>query len=899
MNPIAENIKQRMSLREPLKDSLDIIAQLADTLTLRKRPSDAEESEKFLKNELAKVRELFPTCTNFERDFPSVAFSIATGVGKTRLMGACVAYLYLKKGIRNFFVLAPNLTIYNKLIDDFGNPAYHKYLFNGIAEFVHNPPVIITGDNYNQHHAQKNAYSEININIFNIAKFNSDNKGQKKGGIALAPRIKRLSEYLGQSYFNYLSSLPDLVILMDEAHRYHADASKNAINELNPIFGIELTATPIDEKGKPFKNVVYEYSLAKALADGKYVKNPAIATRRNFNKENYTDAEIQRIKLEDALSIHENTKTELDIYSRTTGLKPVKPFVLVVCRDINHATETATFIESSDFYEGKYKGKVLRIDSSTNKEDEIESQFVSLENTDNNIEVVVHVNMLKEGWDVTNLYTIVPLRAANASVLIEQTIGRGLRLPYDGKRTGVDSVDKLTVLAHENFQAVIDAAKDPNSVISKMSQIIIDDSDDFGKPIEAFTTKSIVEQKIEQESVAVSQIENPVQRQVSQNIIDAKSAVVTVLSSFKGTPSVRNMSDLNKPEVKQEIVRKAAEVARARPNLFIEEVISEINNQVDAVIEDKKRNEIEIPRITVFRGESSAYFKPFDLDTAKGFSLKALDAEIVRINLIDDKSDVIRSKSSGTLGDPVKMVLLELIDYPEIDADECGELIFSLATQAVEAVRGNLINKDDCVTTIHQYKRAIAERIYSQMMGNFVVNQGNFISDKVLPFTRIEDWNGKKLVNDGIKDYRELVTPVSSVTKYLYVGFEKAGHSQYKFDSKTELDMTYILENDNTVLKWLYPAPSQFNIVWDNGKRNYRPDFVVETADTIYMIETKRADTVSSDEVQKKRLAAEKYCEDATTYTIKNGGKPWKYVLVPHFEVQRNYSLEYIVSKAE
>ena len=49
---------------------------------------------------------------------------------------------------------------------------------------------------------------------------------------------------------------------------------------------------------------------------------------------------------------------------------------------------------------------------------------------------MIHVNMLKEGWDVNNLYTIVPLRAANARILIEQSIGRGLRLPY-GKRTGV------------------------------------------------------------------------------------------------------------------------------------------------------------------------------------------------------------------------------------------------------------------------------------------------------------------------------------------------------------------------------------------------------------------------------------------------------------------------------
>src|SRR5690554_5355820 len=80
--------------------------------------------------------------------------------------------------------------------------------------------------------------------------------------------------------------------------------------------------------------------------------------------------------------------------------------------------------------------------------------------------------MLKEGWDVTNLYTIVPLRAANARVLIEQSIGRGLRLPY-GKRTGVAAVDRLTIVAHDKFQELIDEANKPDSVI-RLTHIEID-----------------------------------------------------------------------------------------------------------------------------------------------------------------------------------------------------------------------------------------------------------------------------------------------------------------------------------------------------------------------------------------------------------------------------------------
>jgi hypothetical protein len=96
---------------------------------------------------LAVIRSEFPSVTDVEREFPSLCFALATGVGKTRLMGAFISYLYLAHGIRNFFVLAPNLTIYSKLITDF-TPNTLKYVFKGVEGFAIDPPAIITGDNY-------------------------------------------------------------------------------------------------------------------------------------------------------------------------------------------------------------------------------------------------------------------------------------------------------------------------------------------------------------------------------------------------------------------------------------------------------------------------------------------------------------------------------------------------------------------------------------------------------------------------------------------------------------------------------------------------------------------------------------------------------------------------------
>ena len=244
LNRTINSISGRLSLRSPQRESLEALAKAIATTD--DRMIDPKHDVPAL---LYTLRAEFTTLEDFERDFPSLCFALATGVGKTRLMGAFISYLHLAYGIKNFFVLAPNLTIYEKLIADF-TPGTPKYVFKGISEFALEPPVVITGDNYEQRGAQLQNdllgdQQSVTVNVFNISKINSEVRGGK------ASRIKRLSEYLGDSYFSYLSSLPDLVLLMDESHRYRASAGVKAINELNPIFGLELTATPfVEGKGK-------------------------------------------------------------------------------------------------------------------------------------------------------------------------------------------------------------------------------------------------------------------------------------------------------------------------------------------------------------------------------------------------------------------------------------------------------------------------------------------------------------------------------------------------------------------------------------------------------------------------------------------------------------------------
>lgn len=883
MNRIAGGIRNRLSLRQPQTDSLHILAELADKLSLQKNSDLAAELEL--------VREGYATCTDFERNFPSMCFALATGVGKTRLMGAFVAYLFLAKGIRNFFVLSPNLTIYNKLIEDFSNTTSPKYVFQGIGEFVHNNPVIITGENY-QNHGDLLREQEIRINVFNISKINSEMRGGK------LPRIKRLAEYLGDSYFNYLANLDDLVLLMDESHHYRADRGMEVINELNPILGLELTATPQVERGGSaikFKNVVYEYSLAKAIQDG-FVKEPAVATRLNFDPAQYGLDDLDRIKLEDGIRIHEDTKVALDIYARDSKTQTVKPFVLVVAKDTDHARRLKELISSSAFFAGYYADKVMEVHSNQSGEEKDENiaQLLSLEDPENRMEIVIHVNMLKEGWDVTNLYTIIPLRTAASMTLREQTIGRGLRLPY-GKRTGDPKVDKLTIVAHDRFQEIVEEANKPDSIIRKENIITIDEQE-LCRPKEVVTAPSVLDRRVDEEQKQIDAIVNPEAKQQAQLRLDVKKVILSTLPELN--TSVTSVQELSRDEIKQIAIEKFKERIASVPQqtMFAAEMVREAESAYETIVEEFARQIIEIPRITIQQsGEVRSGFRDFDLDT-KNLQYKPASEEILRRTLREHEDDIVIGKGRIVLDTPERIIVNELMNYPEIDYDEQADLLFKLAGQAV-AHFGTYLSDDEIMNVVISHKKEIGKYIQSQLMEHFFCEAPTYEKPVVRPFTKIEEHNFSKYTKDNIHHYTETITPTSAIPCKIFSGFLKACHDLYKFDSKTEKDFAALLEQDGKVLKWLRPAPTQFHIYWKNNSKRYHPDFVVEADNALYLAETKKEGDVESADVQEKAQAALEYCHHATKHTVMHGGKPWKYLLIPHNAVLPNMTFEHMVLK--
>lgn len=885
MNRITNSIKNRLSLRPPQTESLNILANLTDKLELKK---DVD-----LTAELEKVKASYPTCMDFERNFPSLCFALATGVGKTRLMGAFIAYLYLAKGIKNFFVLSPNLTIYEKLITDFSDTSHPKYVFCGIGEFVHKRPRIITGDNYKDYRQSLMFdHSEINISVFNISKINAETRG------GTPPRIKRLSECLGESYFNYLSNLDDLVLLMDESHHYRADRGMQAINELNPVLGLELTATPQVEKSGgaiKFKNVVYEYSLAKAIKDG-FVKEPAVATRVDFDTSRHSVEDLDRIKLEDGIRLHEDAKVALDIYARDNKSRTVKPFVLVVAKDTNHAGKLKELIISMAFFDGYYADKVMEIHSNQKggEKDENIARLLSLESPDNKIEIVIHVNMLKEGWDVTNLYTIIPLRTAASQTLREQTIGRGLRLPYE-KRTGCDKVDKLTIVAHDRFQEIVEEANKPDSII-RLENIIQIDPKELNRQKEVITAVSSMEQKILDEEKLIESMSQPEEKQKAQISIEVKKSILSTLPELNN--AVKNINELTGSEIKKIAVEKIKLKIYASPQqpLFVEDMIKEVEDAYDLVVYDFVKNVIEIPRITVQQtGDVRTGFNDFDLDV-KNLNFQPVSEEILvkKLREQENSTDIVIGKGRIIPDSLDNIIVNELINFSEIDYDAQAELLFKLAGQVIEKFK-TYLDDEQIINVIQYHIKEVGQYIYSQMMQHFYLENPDFEKSVALPFTKIEDHNFSKYTQDSIHHYTDTITPAGLIPGKVFTGFKKACHNKYKFDSKTEKDFAVILEQDKAVIKWLRPASNQFNIYWDKNSRRYTPDFVAETTEAIFIIETKKEGDIDSNEVQEKSLAALEYCKVATGFTTQNCGKPWKYVLIPHDVVKINMSFDTMV----
>lgn len=425
-----------------------------------------------LKNDKLKTIEKLVTPIIFDTKFPSFTFDMATGSGKTRVLAACLSYLFQKGISKNFFILAPGEVVYRKLIDDFtkSNSKFQLQGWSNIPDFE-----IITGDNYERYDPYQTKIKDdsFHLFIFNIDKFRRKDKSTLK--------FFGFKERLGDSFGNMLSQMSDLVMFMDESHHYRADLTKESIEGLNPILGLEFTATP-----NYTKNILYSYSLADAVNDNIVKRLEAVVKQddRSFNEE------LDDLKLLEGLKLHELKKTHLSVYTKNYDLDYLKPITFISTKDISHGTEIQDLLESKDFLDGKYTGKTLFVHSGS--PDEQIQQLLQVENPENEIEIIIHVNKLTEGWDIKNIFTIIPLRASLSTTLTEQTIGRGVRNPFPlapiEHMKNFPNAFTLQIIAFsgkdDNYKDVVEKSKKNNIVIKQYDEI-----KSVGKDLEKYEIK--------------------------------------------------------------------------------------------------------------------------------------------------------------------------------------------------------------------------------------------------------------------------------------------------------------------------------------------------------------------------------------------------------------------------
>lgn len=357
-----------------------------------------------------------------------IVCDLATATGKTYIAAGVIEYL-AAGGVRNVLFVCPGTTILNKTVANF-TPGHRKFV-----EGMEVKPSVITSEDFQRGSVGESlrARDDFKLFVFNVQQLLRPTANTSR-------RVREYDENLGASLYEYLRSVPDLVVVADEHHSYFGPQFSAAVRDLSPQALLGLTATP-DARTKP-EQIVFHYPLAEAIADG-YVKVPVLVARRDGS----TDL---RRQLADGVVLLRHKATALAGYAVQTDTTPVNPVMFLVCSTIEEANEVADLLAADDLLGDP--AAVLTVTSDS--PDAALDALAKVEEPDSPVRAIVSVQMLKEGWDVRNIYVVCALRALESQSLSEQVLGRGLRLPF-GQRTGRQMLDTVEVLSHRKFRDLL------------------------------------------------------------------------------------------------------------------------------------------------------------------------------------------------------------------------------------------------------------------------------------------------------------------------------------------------------------------------------------------------------------------------------------------------------------
>lgn len=803
----------------PLDLHEDVIAEVAARLELREPNREAVQT---LAAELSQYYDIDEQQPPFEAVIDS-----ATGVGKTYVLAGAMEMLAAAHNVRDFAIITPGRTILEKTRDNF-SPGHRKSLL-GPMSFA---PVVITADNFNTAAMRTAMEDETQVKIYLFTVQSLTKPGTKQG-----KKTHEFQEGIGGKFYDHLKGVEDLVVFADEHHCYYGPAFSEAVRSLDPWVLVGLTATP--DKKTPNDQIIFRYPLSAAIAD-KLVKTPVIVGR----KDDRTDA---LTKLGDGVALLQAKAEALTGYTEARNLPPVNPVMLVVASDTAEADEYGDILKSSEFHGGQYADAVLVVHSKA--PDEALAELDKIEDPASPVRIVISVGMLKEGWDVRNVYVIASMRASVSKVLTEQTLGRGMRLPF-GQYTDLELLDTLEVVAHERYEDLLRKA-------GVLNEAFVD-----------YRTRAVLRTNSKGEQVVVTETTE----QPGLQIIPEQASSTGTTNEQAGSPglAVRPV-DQRKEEAGKAALKMRQPVARREDVGAIE-------------VPMLRMTAVSAPFSLADITESDAFHKlgaSLAANPEAELSRTLVSARVetgpdgVRRTVTVTRAAADRVKSTPTLF-PLEDLRYQLAEVvlasPAVPArknqraalapllDAFFEGLGSKAAEVLSAHLGRAGARLVRLVEVEQ-RRSMAKPTYDQV-----------VELKAFAPTRSTD---KDVSPDRYGNFARSAA---------YNSWKKSLFAVEWFDSRPERDVANALDEADDVSCWVRLHINELPILWNSEGRQYNPDFLVIGADgTHWVVEVKADKDLDSDEVQAKRAAARRWASHVNAdeqVTVK-----WRYLLLSESDI--------------
>ncbi len=449
-------------------------------------------------------------------------------------------------------------------------------------------------------------------------------------------------------------------------------------------------------------------------------------------------------------------------------------------------------------------------------------------------------------------------------------------------------MDRLNIVAHDRFQEIVDDANRPDSVV-RLKQVILDPDTD----LQATVT---VESRSQLERIIGGGALPAVPGSAAPSLVFSTeaerriaNATIKAIEQYESLPS---SAHLLAEDVQRGIIQYVTE-AIAPTQLTLEGVAD--SPDVAAIVNKATRLSIErsidIPRIVVQpRGAVTVSYAPFTLDLS-GMRYQPVDRDLLIQHLRTHEQETLGFNSGGPREIRLEdYVVRGLIDCDEVDYDSHADFLYGLAGQVVAHLESYL-SEDETRNILIYNQKQIAAFVNAQMQAH---RQESAVGYDVMVkkgFTKLKGSAFTAKAGEPEHDFRRPVDDKSRISQMIFHGFQRCLIEPVKFQSDTERRLAVILERESE--KWFRPAKLQIQIYYKSGVKHpeYIPDFVAETRDCIYMLESKARNELDNAEVLSKKEAAEKWCEHASAHTVENGGKPWRYLLIPHDAIAENMTL--------